>query len=229
MQEGIQVLIAGAIGALSDRHGRRLIYVIGLVGMAAGLLLYPLAGSALELLVFRAFYAIGVTAAAVMMVTCFAEYTAESTRGRWMGMIGVFNGLGVVLMALVLAKIPLWLGQLGVDDTAAIRYTFWIFAAGTLALAAALWRGLQPRQELPDRTQLTLLQQTRIGLTAARQNPRIGLAYLLAFASRGDLVIITTFLSLWIIQAGIQAGLSPGAAPARAGMVIGLAPAGALV
>lgn len=229
VQEMVQVLIAGTLGALSDRHGRRVVYVIGLVWMAAGLAIYPLAGSAAGLMAFRAFYAVGVTAASIMMVTCFAEYTAESTRGRWMGMIGVFNGLGVVLMALVLAKIPLWLGQRGFDDRSAIHYSFWIFAAGTLFLATALWLGLQRRQEQPGRPKLTLLQQSSIGLTAARENPRIGLAYLLAFASRGDLVIITTFLSLWIIQAGIQAGMSPGAATAKAGMVFGLAQAVALV
>ncbi len=223
------MLIAGTVGALSDRHGRRIIYVIGLTWMSAGLILYPLAESTLGLMAFRAFYAVGVTAASVMMVTCFAEYTAETTRGRWMGLIGVFNGLGVVLMALVLAKIPLWLGQRGFDDKSAIHYSFWIFAAGTLVLAGILWRGLQPRQEQPGRPKLTLLKQSGIGLAAARENPRIGLAYLLAFASRGDLVIITTFLSLWIIQAGVQAGLSPGAATARAGMVFGLAQAVALV
>ena len=229
VQEMIQVLIAGTVGALSDRHGRRIIYVIGLAWMAAGLVIYPLAESTLGLMAFRAFYSVGVTTASVMMVTCFAEYTAETTRGRWMGLIGVFNGLGVVLMAIVLAKIPLWLGQRGFDDEAAIHYSFWIFAAGALVLAGILWRGLQPRQEQPGRPKLTLLKQSGIGLAAARENPRIGLAYLLAFASRGDLVIITTFLSLWIIQAGVQAGLSPGAATARAGMVFGLAQAVALV
>ncbi|MEZ5564992.1 MAG: MFS transporter [Gammaproteobacteria bacterium] len=228
-QEATQVLIAGAIGALSDRHGRRLVYVIGLVWMALGFVIYPLAESSSGLLVFRIFYAIGMTAATVMMSTCFAEYTAEATRGRWMGMVGVFNGLGVVLMAVLLAKTPLWLGQLGLDDVAAIRYSFWIFATYMLVLAVVLRLGLQGLQQRSNRSGLTLLQQTRIGLAVARQNPRIGLAYLLAFASRGDLVIITTFISLWIIQAGIQAGMTPGAATARAGMIFGTAQGVALI
>ena len=61
------------------------------------------------------------------------------------------------------------------------------------------------------------------------KNPRIGLAYFTAFASRGDLVIVTTFISLWVVQAGTEAGLSVGAATARAGMVFGTSQLAGLV
>lgn len=223
LQEGTQVLIAGLIGALSDRTGRRVVYVGGLVFTALAFLIYPLAGTAGELLVYRVFYAIGMTAATVMMSTCFAEYTQETSRGRWMGLVGVFNGLGVVLMATVLAKFPLWLAARGFDNVTAIRYTFWVVAGLTLVLALLLRAGLKGHDEQPGRPRLTVWRQAAGGVAAARENPRIALAYLLAFASRGDLVIITTFIFLWVFQAGVEAGMSPGAATGRAGMIFGTA------
>jgi len=229
LQEGTQVLLAGLIGALSDRTGRRVVYVGGLVFTALSFVIYPLAGSGAELIAYRILYAVGMTAATVMMSTCFAEYTQETTRGRWMGLVGVFNGLGVVLMATVLAKLPLWLGDAGYDSVTAIRYTFWIFAGFTLLLALILRAGLQGHAPRAGRPRLTLWRQAASGLGAARDNPRIALAYLLAFASRGDLVIITTFIFLWVFQAGLEAGLAPGAATAKAGMIFGTAQGMALL
>jgi MFS family permease len=169
------------------------------------------------------------TAATVMMSTCFAEYSQDVSRGRWMGMVGVFNGLGVVLMATVLAKLPQWLGEQGFDAVQSIRYSFWIFGGYLVLLALILRAGLQGHTRPVGRPTRTLLAQTTIGIAAARDNPRIALAYLLAFASRGDLVIITTFISLWVIQAGIDAGLTPGAATAKAGMIFGIAQGVALI
>jgi MFS family permease len=229
LQETVQIILAGLIGALSDRSGRRTVYVGGLLLTAVGLYLYPLAASENGLILYRIIYAVGITAATVMMSTCFAEYTQEATRGRWMGTVGVFNGLGVVLMATVLARLPALFGDLGFDDAAAIRYSFWVMAACTLLLAALLQAGLQARPPGAGGGRLALLRQTTLGIAAARANPRILLAYGTAFASRGDLVILTTFLSLWVIQAGIDAGMSPGAATARAGMVFGIAQGCALL
>lgn len=217
------------IGALSDRTGRRIVYVSGLVFTSLSFVIYPLAGTEGELIAYRMLYAVGMTAATVMMSTCFAEYSQDVTRGKWMGMVGVFNGIGVVLMATVIAKLPLWLGNQGFDAVAAIRYSFWIFAAYLLLLAVILRAGLQGHKQPAGRPKLTLLAQTAVGVAAARDNPRIALAYLLAFASRGDLVIITTFMSLWVIQAGLDAGMTPAAATAKAGMIFGIAQGMALL
>jgi MFS family permease len=223
LQEGVQILIGGFIGAWSDRVGRRPVFVGGLLLMAAGYAVYPLAGSESALVALRAFYAVGSTAATVMMSTCIAEYIHERHRGRWMGTVGACNGIGVVTMATVFAKLPLAFAAAGLDDATALRASFWVFALAQLLLAALLQWGLAPPEPGTARARTGLLRQTLRGLTIARENPRIALSYLNAFASRGDLVIMTTFISLWVVQAGVTAGLSPGAATARAGMVFGAA------
>jgi MFS family permease len=216
------------VGAVSDRSGRRPIFVAGLVWMAAGFCVYPLAGSEAALIALRVFYSIGQTAATVMLSTCLAEYIAERMRGRWMGVVGVCNGLGVVVMATVFARLPLAFTRLGLDEVQALVASFWTFAVWILLLALFL-RGALQAPVLPREPGPGVLRLAVRGLLIARENPRIALGYLTAFASRGDLVIITTFTSLWVVQAGVSAGLTLGAATARAGMVFGIAQAVALV
>lgn len=229
LQEGVQILIGSFIGAWSDRAGRRPVFVGGLLLTAGGFVAYPLATSEASLVALRALYAVGSTAATVMLTTCVAEYIHERMRGRWMGVVGVCNGIGVVTMTTVFAKLPLVFAGYGLDDAAALRASFWSFAAFIVLLAALLRWGLRAPGEPSDAARQGLLRQTVKGLTVARDNPRVALAYLTAFASRGDLVILTTFISLWVVQAGIAAGMTPGAATARAGMVFGIAQGVALI
>ncbi len=68
----------------------------------------------------------------------------------------------------------------------------------------------------------------RAGLTAAR-NPRIALAYGSAFASRGDMVVVGAFFSLWVTQAATALGRSDADALAKAGMLFGIVQVSALL
>jgi MFS family permease len=227
--EAIQIIFGGLIGALSDRHGRRMVLVGGLVLMGAGFVFYPLAGDELQLLLLRAFYSIGMTAATVMVSTSLAEYTQNATRGRWMGTAGVCNGLGVVTTAVLLSRLPQYLAGQGFSQEDALTLSFWVLAVYLLFLAGLARAGLAPRQGPPHGQQQSLIRQTLEGLRVARENPRIALAYATAFASRGDLVIITTFMTLWIVQAGIAAGMTPAEATGKAGRIFGLAQGVALI
>lgn len=223
LQEAVLLLLVGLVGAWSDHVGRRLLYVAGVLVMAAAFLLYPLAGTETELIAFRIVYTLGFTAASVMMHTCFAEYSQDATRGRWMGTVGFFNGLGAVVTALVLAKLPLYFGSLGYDSVMAIRLSFWVLAAYLGLLGLLLYLGLQARPLQPRPPREPLLKLATKGLVLARGNPPLALAYGMAFASRGDLAVLTAFMSLWLVQAGTDAGLSPAQATAKAGMLFGLA------
>jgi MFS family permease len=60
------------------------------------------------------------------------------------------------------------------------------------------------------------------GFDAGRSNPRVLLAYLSAFVSRGDLIVIGTFYTLWLTQAGISKGMSIDEAAKTAGGFFGL-------
>ena len=226
MQEGILVLLVGLMGAISDRIGRRIVYVAGLGVIAGVFVFFPLAGSQQQLFVLRAVYALGFAAATVMMHTSYADYSQETSRGRWMGLAGFLNGIGAFTTGIVLAQLPHWFNRFGLDDRLAIRYSFWVMAGYALLVALVLRAGLSAYVPVgrapgaPPRD--SLLRMAIAGLLAARGKPRLILAYATAFASRGDLIVITGFMSLWIQQAGKDAGLSPGAAASHAGMMFAL-------
>ena len=72
MQEILFILLLGLVGAVSDRVGRKSVYVFGLATTALGFVLYPHAGSVPELVVYRLIVAIGSAAMIGMMVTVIA-------------------------------------------------------------------------------------------------------------------------------------------------------------
>ncbi|MCC7282086.1 MAG: MFS transporter [Acetobacteraceae bacterium] len=219
------VLLGAGVGAWSDRVGRRPVLIAGLGIMALGFVVYPLAPSVAWLVALRLLYAVGMAAAIVMLSTSIAEYVAERSRGRWMGAVGVCNGLGVVVTATVLAKLPLVFASNGFSEVMALRLSFWVLALAVLLLAWLMRAGLRAPAQPAARARANPLRLTLRGVAIGRARPRVALGYLTAFAARSDLTVITTFLSLWIVQAGLAAGMSVSAATARAGMVFGISQA----
>jgi len=223
LQELIVISIASFAGAWSDRVGRRHVYCLGLLLMAAGLLIYPFASNRIELLLFRIVFAFGVAMAPLMLSACVVDATQERSRGKWVGSNNVLQGLGVVIMSLGLAKLPLWFAARGADTVSAGRYAFGVAAAIALLAAAVMAAGLPrlvPRRAIPGQPGLWASVRRAAGLGLA--NPRLAVAYGAAFIGRGDFVIIGAFFSLWITQAGIAAGLTPAASLARGGMLFGI-------
>eukprot|EP01126_Amoeba_proteus_P042452 TRINITY_DN4614_c0_g2_i2.p1 TRINITY_DN4614_c0_g2~~TRINITY_DN4614_c0_g2_i2.p1 ORF type:complete len:241 (+),score=30.90 TRINITY_DN4614_c0_g2_i2:257-979(+) len=74
----------------------------------------------------------------------------------------------------------------------------------------------------------TLYVTIREGILAAK-NPRIVLSYLASFAARGDSIIITSFLTLWIQQYYTSKGHSKEEALLKAGTLSGIAQSCAIV
>src|SRR5690606_9098000 len=103
LQEIVVIALMGFSGAMSDRIGRRAVFVGGYLVLAAGFFLYPLVGSALQLYGARALFAVGVAIAPVMITACAVDYIREESRGRWVGVVAVATASGAMFMALVLS------------------------------------------------------------------------------------------------------------------------------
>jgi MFS family permease len=219
------VLIAtvGIYGSMSDRIGRRPVFVFGFVVVAIGLLLAPFAGSTLALGAFRVVFAIGAAAVAAMVSTVLSDFARNQDRGKAAGLLGVMNGLGAVLTVFVLVRLPSVFDDAGLSEVAATRAAYAVVAG--LCLVMALWlRAALPPVALGQReTTPPMRRLLREGVLAGR-DPGIALAYAAAFTSRGNLAIVGTFFTLWLQQYGEQVrGLSTTEALAKAGIVIGVA------
>ena len=221
VQEIVVIMVMGVAGALSDRTGRKLIFVSGFLLLAAGYLIYPLANSVAQLYIFRCLFGVGAAVVPVMLSACIVDYIQEFSRARWLGVTSICNGLGVVIMATLLAKTPAMYLEYGADPVAAGRYAYWTATAVCLVAAAVLSFGLKPGGGGKTKAKVPLTQQLKAGLREGKR-PRMALAFMSAFIGRGDLVVIGTFFSLWIVQLGIEVGMSTGDSLAKAGMLFGL-------
>lgn len=221
LQEVVVILLMGLVGALSDRTGRRILFAAGFIVLGLGYFIYPFADSTLQLYLFRVIVAIGAAMVPVMLSACLVDIIQETTRGKWLGATSIFNGIGVLFMGAVLGQMPRRFEEMGYSGVEAGQYTFWIATAMCAVTAVLLHLGLKggPPPEVKDRP--SVLKNFGRGLTEAKRNPRIALAYTSAFIARGDLVVVGTFFSLWFVQVGVDQGLTTGQAMARAGFLFG--------
>lgn len=227
LQEIVVLACIGWWGAMSDRHGRRSVYVAAWLLMALAYGTYAFATSLPQLFLCRAVFALAVAATTTNMSAILADYPQNESRGRFVGISFVLNGLGAVVFFAGLSQLPAWFQARGASPLWAGREAY-LVASAIAFVAAIVMLGLKPGRPdgLGPRSGVaTLLRQ---GVRAAR-NPRIGLAYAGAFAARADMVIISLFLVLWVVQASTAAGLTPAEAQGRAGLFVGVSSLTAVV
>jgi MFS family permease len=200
------LLLMPMAGILSDRIGRRPVMVGGLLVMALGYVLYPLATSVTELVFYRALFAAGVAGATGMLGTITHDYPQERSRGKIIGLSSLMIVLGSMFVADIFRRLPETFQGRGLDSITAGQYTFWIAAAAIACASIVLQLGLKggTAVKTEDRPPMNVL--IRSGLNHAR-NPRIALSYAAAFVGRSDLVILGSFTVLWGTFAGYDKGM----------------------
>jgi len=200
------LILMPVAGIVSDRIGRRTVMIGGLLLMAFGYVLYPLATSVPELVVYRAIFAAGVAGATGMLGTILHDYPQEQSRGKMIALSSIMIVLGALFVADVFRRLPeIFKGQ-GYDGITAGQYTFWIAAAAIAVSCIALRLGLKGGTPAKPEDRPPFKVLIRSGLQHAR-NPRIALAYASAFVGRSDLVILGSFTVLWGTMAGLNQGM----------------------
>jgi MFS family permease len=221
IQEIVVILCISWWGAMSDRFGRRPIYIIAFLLMVFAYSIYSFSTSLPQLFAFRMVFALAVASLTINLTAVLADYTMDQSRGKMTGISFFLNGLGAAAFFGGLSQLPqIYEGQ-GATELWAGRYAY-LTVAGIAFLGAIVMTGLRPGkpQEVED-TKTPVMQLLREGLRAMR-NRRIGVAYLAAFAARADMAIVTLFLILWVVQAGSNAGLTPGEAQGKAGIYVAI-------
>lgn len=216
--EVVLLLIFGPAGVLADRIGRRQVYAVGYVFMGIGYVLYPLVSSVAVLTGYRIIYAIGVGLTTAMLQTALADYPENNSRGKATAIIGVLNGLGVVILSMTLGGLMKTFDNRGWDPAMAGYLTHGVVAALCFISAVVVAKGLQPGTGVRAEERLPTRELVRSGLGAAR-NPRIALAYACAFIARSDMVVLGAFVNLWGTSAAMAAGMDPAEASARGRML----------
>lgn len=216
-QELVVIALIGPLGILADKIGRRPIYAAGYFFLFVGYMLYPTAESVPELTLYRMVFAIGVACNTAMVATIQADYPQDAWRGKLLGLCGLLQGIGVVIVLRTSSILPGWFVGGGMDQIAAGRLAFWTFAVICLINAVIVRLGLKGGIPSTKTEKEPLPKLLKRGLKAGK-NPRIALSYVAAFVSRGDLIVVSTFFSLWLVQAGMANGYTAEEALAKGGL-----------
>jgi len=214
-QEIVIILVIGLIGALSDKFGRKPLYVSAFLFIAAGYFLYPLARNVDQLILFRLVFALGFACNTAMLPAVSNDYPQEPSRAKMLSTCFLLNGLGFILILTPLRQLLPLFTEITADAVLAGRYWLWSAAGICLIVSTGLLVGLKSGapEQLTKRD--AFLSTVRIGIRAGRK-PRIALAYAAALVSRGDLAVLSTFYTLWLTQAGIEIGMTTAEAAGQA-------------
>ena len=210
--EIILLMIFTPLGVLSDRIGRRSVYAVGFLCLALSYALFPYASSEAELALIRVIYAIGIGGVAGMITALLGDYAIASDRGKLTAMVGVLNGLGVVSGAIFLAPLPRVFSDAGHSQFESGQLTLWIVAGLCVMSSLIVAVGLRKGTPIAGENRPAVGELFRSGFDAAWKNPRIAVAYASAFVSRGDMVMVSTFLVLWGKVTAVNNGMDTAAA-----------------
>jgi MFS family permease len=228
--EIVQILLFGAVGVMADRIGRREVAAAGIAIMGLGYALYPFAETVTQLMVYRAIYAVGLGASAGMVGTLIADYPADNSRGKFVAVGGVFNGVGVVVVTVIFGtRIAPMLVEAGFAPLQASRIAHGIVAAACFISAIIFYFGLKKgtpgsKEDRPPVRELILG-----GITEAIKNPRIALAYCCGFVARSDQVVLGTFTVLWGTRVAVAQGLDYATASGKGALLFAIAGGASLV
>ena len=227
--EIVIILTVGLWGALSDRAGRRVVMFAGMLIIGVSFWFYPRATTVDELLAYRVIYSVGIAAVSCMLVSIVADYVRDVSRGKATGYLGVMNGLGAMVAAIVLIKLPKIFVDRGMSPPDAGIATFVLVMCVVLFTAVIMWVGLQKNRPTQHEERPGLIQGAIEGIRAAR-DPGIALAYGASFVARGNLAVVGTFLALWLKTYGVtELGMTPADALNQAGIVLAISYGAALL
>ncbi len=220
LQEILVILIAGSIGVMADRIGRKILLIAGTLIMMLGYTLYPFAPDEWVLLGYRLVFGLGSATFGVAYATIMADYPQNRSRGQLLAIATVLTSFTIMFIVGVLNQLPKIFMEGGATARQAGFYVIGIVVAVGAVNCLVLSVGLKPG--VPDEVdpRADFFRQFREGIEASRDNPRLWLAYASAFVSRGDLILTASFFNLWIVLAGREQGLDTAGAMAAAGTLL---------
>jgi MFS family permease len=221
--ELLSIALAILVGIWADRYGRRILYILAALFISAGYLGLAFVQTAIDFIIWSTLIGMGSAFIGTLLGLIMVDYPSEGSRGKWTGLNGVMNGLGIVCVALGVTKIPAFLGSNGMAEIAAMQVTLvglgiWCVVSAII-FRLSLITGVAAKKQ---KTHIPAMQMLREGLEAGRKNPKLLLAYMCFVVSRADLVVVATYFTLWVQDYARGTGISPTDAVAKSGMLFAL-------
>ncbi|MDG2243358.1 MAG: MFS transporter [Rhodospirillaceae bacterium] len=218
--EIIAIALVIPLGALSDKVGRVYLWTGAFVLVAIACILLPAARTPEMFMLGRILMGAGFATGTLMLGTVMADYPQNASRGKIISINGFITGVGVVLVAAIgFSLLPGLFADRGFDAVTAGTYAFWVIAAIATAAALVTLAGLKDGRPEKTEEKDPFRVNLKNGFEETKDNPRLSIAGFAYFVSRGDLIVMTTFLTLWIVAVGTDAGMETTDATKTAGRI----------
>lgn len=216
------LVCAAPLANLSDQIGRRPIFTSGFIMIFVAMIFIPTARTGLELGAYRIVASVGIACCTTMIASLMADYPQNASRGKYIGINGFCTAVGVIIIGSGLTQMPKVFSGMGYSAIESISYTLWIGSALAFITAVVTFAGIKKGLTTKQTQKLPFIENAKAGLAAIAKNPRLILGCGATLMSRGDLVVLATFFSLWVQKLGADKGLESVAASATAGQLFGL-------
>ncbi len=214
-------------GTLSDRIGRRPVLVGCFAAMGLVCFLYPFTPSVTAAVLLNFCMGLGVSGFFAAAGAAVLAYPDDRSRGGWVAMLTVTQRIAASLFIGVLGtRLPRVLTDMGFSLLVAGGVVFWLLASICVVAMVLSRVGFDARgragavRSRPMAEAAALLALVGQVLRHAREQPRFGMLLLLSCAFRADLVVVYTFLSLWVVGAQRSMGIDGADAMRTAGSLV---------
>ncbi|KAJ3383434.1 hypothetical protein HDU84_003601 [Entophlyctis sp. JEL0112] len=128
----------------------------------------------------------------------------KSSRGKLAGLVGLSSGLGALVALFIFLPMPVGYTDI-VEGLHRTYLAVGLMSAAFGCILAAFLPGAAPVQTTPQTSAKSILKVAAEGFSSARI-PEVLLGYVASFLARGDTVIITLFVPLWVYKTYIDNG-----------------------
>ena len=227
------ILFLSLVGSLSDKHGRKILMALGLLGATISFTLYsysPFIGTLFGIkplwlvFLFQFFLSFSMIFVFPQLITLVADYTESRSRGKSMAISSAMMGIGVTISFIFISQIQKKIGSGNVFLLGAF-FTFL-----TLIIAGIFIVDRMPHKasERPVRRNSTIENWKEVS-SVVEKIPGLKVCFCSSFAASADRIILGIFLTTWVVRVAKDFNMDPAKATAMGGMIIGLSSSIALI
>jgi len=222
MSQIATLFFVGLFGILSDKIGRKVLIVLGFIVCSIFFIVFgytkeismimgieKVGGQIVIAYSIRFVIGIGIVLCFPQTITMCADYVSPRNRGKAFAMHGAMVGLGSLLVFMVLAQIARMTGLISL-----------FYMSGGLGLIGFVITRRGVTDRLPKQKAASV--GFRVIFTEVAKSFPIRVGYVVTLLTRADIVILATFIILWMVYKADAVGITPVKATATGGIIMGV-------
>jgi len=227
------ILFLSLVGSLSDRHGRKILMILGLLGATISFILYSYSPSIGTLLgikplwlvfLFQFFLSFSMIFVFPQLITLVADYTESRSRGKSMAISSTMMGIGVTVSFVFFSQVQKKIGSGNVFLLGAF-FTFLTLIIVEIFIVDRMPHSIKERATKRN----SIIENWREVSSAVERIPGLKVCFCSSFAASADRIILGIFLTTWVVRVARDFNMTPARATAMGGMIIGLSSLVALI